>query len=299
MKPKYKILIIDDDESSIDVFEYLLEELNYEVFTLKNSLLALDRVREVSPQLIILDWIMPEKSGIEVLKEIKANSELSDIPIIISTGVRTDSGDLKTALDSGAFDFVRKPIDEIELAARVASAISTFEYIKQIVDMQIEVADQKLLLSETKAKLLQNELDKKERELIASTISILHNKKLIDNIKSDVLQSDVFDLSSTRNPFLKILSKYEHESNSFNWQMFETRFTELNMEFYKNLRFQFPELTSNEMRLCAFYKIGLSSKEIAILNFSNYEAVRKAVYRIRKKMQMNDKTSLMLFLQDY
>jgi DNA-binding NarL/FixJ family response regulator len=81
--------------------------------------------------------------------------------------------------------------------------------------------------------------------------------------------------------------------------MFEKRFTELNVEFYKNLRTTYPMLSSNELRLCAFYKIGLSAKEISILIYSSYDAIRKAVYRIRKKMQISEKTELALFLQDF
>lgn len=294
-----KILIIDDEEESIAVLEYLLEELNYEVHSIQHPLLAIETIRKVAPQLIILDWIMPEKSGIQVLQEIKSFPDLVNIPVIISTGIRINSADLKTALDAGAFDFVRKPIDEIELSARVASAISTFEYMRKIVEMQIEAAEQELRLAETKSKLLQNELDKKERELIASTISVLHNKKLINTIKEDLLSNETNVDEANKKQVLKFLTKYENVANSFNWQMFEKRFTELNVEFYKNLRFRFPDLTSGELRLCAFYKIGLSSKEIAILNYSNYEAVRKAVYRIRKKMKITDKTELTLFLQEF
>jgi CheY-like chemotaxis protein/DNA-binding CsgD family transcriptional regulator len=294
-----KILIIDDESESIDVLQYLLEELKYEVHSLMQPELAIATIKNIAPQLIILDWIMPVKSGIEVLNDIKKDSEIADIPIIISTGVRTQSDDLKTALDSGAFDFVRKPIDETELAARVASALSTFDYIKKIIVMQIQANEQDLKLAETKARLLENELDKKERELIASTISLLHNKKLINTIKDDVLEDTTIVDEASKNQLLRILTKYENVANTFNWQMFEKRFTELNIEFYKNLRAKYPLLTSNELRLCALYKIGLSSKEVSILLYSNYEAIRKAVYRIRKKMQISDKTELSLFLQNF
>ncbi len=294
-----KILIIDDEEDSIAVLEYLLEQLNYEVHSIQRPSLAKKTIEQVQPQLIILDWMMPEKSGIEVLKELKSDPDTADIPIIISTAIRTNSADLKIALDAGAFDFVRKPIDEIELAARVASAISTFDYMRKIVEMQMITAEQDLQLAETRSKLLQNELDKKERELIASTISVLHNKKLINTIKDDLLESDKNLNEQNKKQLFAVLQKYENMANSFNWEMFEKRFTELNVEFYKNLRLRFPDLTSGELRLCAFYKIGLSSKEISILNYSNYEAVRKAVYRIRKKMQISDKTELTLFLQEF
>ncbi|MEI7677250.1 MAG: response regulator [Bacteroidales bacterium] len=294
-----KILVIDDESESIDVLQYLLEELKYEVHSLMQPELAIATIKNIAPQLIILDWIMPVKSGIEVLNDIKKDSEIADIPIIISTGVRTKSDDLKTALDSGAFDFVRKPIDETELAARVASALSTFDYIKKIIVMQVQANEQDLKLAETKARLLENELDKKERELIASTISLLHNKKLINTIKDDVLEDTTIVDEASKNQLLRILTKYENVANTFNWQMFEKRFTELNIEFYKNLRAKYPLLTSNELRLCALYKIGLSSKEVSILLYSNYEAIRKAVYRIRKKMQISDKTELSLFLQNF
>lgn len=296
---KHRILIIDDDEGSIAVLEDILELLNYEVSHTQQPVLSVEMARKVMPQLIILDWIMPERSGIQVLQELKSHPDLAPIPVIISTGVRIDSYDLKIALDSGAFDFMRKPIDEIELTARVASAIATFEYMRQIVEMQREVAAQEIALIETNARLLQNELDKKERELIASTINVLHNTKLINTIKEDLMTDNSLLDDKTKKLFVKILSRYENVTNSFNWQMFEKRFTELNIQFYKNLRQRYPNLSAGELRLCAYYKIGLSSKEIAILNYSNYEAIRKAVYRIRKKLNLPEKTELSLFLQDF
>ena len=71
--------------------------------------------------------------------------------------------------------------------------------------------------------------------------------------------------------------------------MFEKRFTELNREFYNKLNVQFPDLSTGEQRLCAFFKLGLSTKEIAIINYSSYEAIRKTIYRIRKKLNQNEK----------
>jgi AraC family transcriptional regulator, chitin signaling transcriptional activator len=93
------------------------------------------------------------------------------------------------------------------------------------------------------------------------------------------------------------LSKYESLSTSFNWTLFEKRFTELHHDFYAQLSQKYPDLTQHEIKLCAYTRLGLNKKEIALLMYSSYEAVRKSTYRIRKKMNIRQTMELTLLLQ--
>ena len=100
-----KILIIDDEPDSIAVFDLLLTNLNYEVLSESNPLNALEMIQATLPDLVILDWLMPQMEGIEVLSKIKSTLEIKEIPVIISSGIRTQSTNLQTALSLGAIDF--------------------------------------------------------------------------------------------------------------------------------------------------------------------------------------------------
>ena len=294
-----KILIIDDEQDSIDVFELILNSLNYEVVSITNPLDAIQTILNSIPDLIILDWLMPQKEGIEVLKEIKNTSQLSEIPVIISSGIRNHSNNLNEALSYGAIDFIKKPIDEIELEARVKSAIKIFDYLKETREMQNEIHNKEIEISEAKTIHYQNELNKKNREMLVSAVNIFQNKKLINVIKSEIFK-EISDISETHKlQLIRVLDRFENISNSINWDLFELRFTELNENFYNKIQIEFPNLSNNEVRLCALLKLGLSPKEIATINYSSYEAIRKALYRIRKKIKIQEKNDLNMFFQAY
>lgn len=294
-----KILIIDDEPDSIEVFELLLTNLNYEVVSESNPLNAIKMIQTTQPDLVILDWLMPQMEGIEVLRNIKSRLEIKEIPVIISSGIRTQSSNLQTALSVGAIDFLKKPIDEIELEARVASAIKLYDYLRNTQKMQQEIHAKEMQIEQNKALFYQNELNKKNREMLVSAVTIFQNKKLVSILKSEIFD-EISELSEEHKSLVaKVLDRYENISSSINWDMFEKRFTELNSEFYNKLNVEFPDLSTGEQRLCAFFKLGLSTKEIAIINYSSYEAIRKAIYRIRKKLNQNEKIDLNLFFQAF
>ncbi len=294
-----KILIIDDEPDSIEVFELLLTNLNYEVVSESNPLNAIKMIQTTQPDLVILDWLMPQMEGIEVLRNIKSTLEIKEIPVIISSGIRTQSSNLQTALSVGAIDYLKKPIDEIELEARVASAIKLYDYLRNTQKMQQEIHAKEMQIEQNKALFYQNELNKKNREMLVSAVTIFQNKKLVSILKSEIFD-EISELSEEHKSLVaKVLDRYENISSSINWDMFEKRFTELNSEFYNKLNVEFPDLSTGEQRLCAFFKLGLSTKEIAIINYSSYEAIRKAIYRIRKKLNQNEKIDLNLFFQAF
>lgn len=294
-----KILIIDDESDSIAVFELLLTNLHYEVKSVSNPLNAINMIHETQPDLIILDWLMPEMEGIDVLNKLKKIPEINEIPVVISSGIRTESANLHTALSLGAIDFIRKPIDEIELEARVASAIKIYDYLRETKKMQYEIHSKEMEIEQGKALFYQNELNKKNREMLVSAINIFQNKKLVSILKTEIFD-EIGELSDEHKSLvIKVLDRYENISSSINWDMFERRFTELNNDFYNKLKSEFPTLSNGEQRLCAFFKLGLSTKEIAIINYSSYEAIRKAIYRIRKKLNQSEKVDLNLFFQAF
>lgn len=119
---KNTVLIIDDNVNNVRLLQDILEDEDYEVFTLNSGIPVLETVRKVKPELILLDIMMPEVDGFEVCQALKADLEVQDIPVIMVTA-KVEGKDLKYALEIGAVDYIKKPIDEDEVVARVESAL--------------------------------------------------------------------------------------------------------------------------------------------------------------------------------
>ena len=134
-----KILIVDDQPDNLDAIVRFIEEDHspYELLQALSAEIALSIAKKEIPDLIITDWEMPEMDGIDLIKALKSYKETKDIPVIMCTGVMLDSSDLKTALDAGAIDYIRKPIDKVELLARINSVLrlaNSFKEIKELND---------------------------------------------------------------------------------------------------------------------------------------------------------------------
>jgi len=119
---KSRILAVDDSDMNLRFITLLLEREGFEVFTTTDSLEALPLAVQNTPQLILLDVVMPGIGGLEVLRMLKQNSLTKDIPVLFATA-RSRGEDVKDALEAGAFDYLKKPLDEVEVVARVRSAL--------------------------------------------------------------------------------------------------------------------------------------------------------------------------------
>jgi DNA-binding response OmpR family regulator len=101
-----RILLVNDEEDLVDVCKMLLEEAGYEVDTLTDGRHALEVARKRGPDLIILDWIIRESTGEEVLRQLRTDSELSRIPVLMVSAIH--HGEM-TARTYGANAFLKKP----------------------------------------------------------------------------------------------------------------------------------------------------------------------------------------------
>jgi len=129
--PNQKILIVDDEPFNIDYLEQELEELNYATIAASNGLEALNQVSKESPDLILLDIMMPVMDGFEVLKRIKENPCSRDIPVIIISA-NNDLKSIVKGIELGAEDYLPKPFEPTLLQARISSCLAK----KQLHDLQ-------------------------------------------------------------------------------------------------------------------------------------------------------------------
>ncbi len=116
------ILIVDDNEQNVELMQAYLEELDCETLLAYNGKEALEVVDKHLPDLLLLDIMMPQMSGFEVCKRLKADSRTQDIPIIMVTALN-EFGDIERGIDSGTDDFVSKPVNKLELLARVRTML--------------------------------------------------------------------------------------------------------------------------------------------------------------------------------
>ncbi len=120
MKPF--ILIVEDEQALVTLLRYNFEAAGYEVATALDGDEALMAIAERRPDLIVLDWMLPSISGLEVCRQVRRKAETRDVPVIMLTA-RGEEADRVRGLDSGADDYVTKPFSPTELVARVRAVL--------------------------------------------------------------------------------------------------------------------------------------------------------------------------------
>jgi adenylate cyclase len=116
------ILVVDDVPDNVDILQMRLEAQGYEVVTAGDGLEALGKIRELLPDLVLLDVMMPKLDGIETVKRLKADPALPFIPVILVTS-KADASDVIAGLESGGDDYLTKPVDHAALSARVRAML--------------------------------------------------------------------------------------------------------------------------------------------------------------------------------
>ncbi|MFH1857505.1 MAG: two-component system response regulator [Candidatus Omnitrophota bacterium] len=127
MDKKPKILIVDDEEKNLMLLEGILLPQGYETVKAKDGEAALEAVRSSSPDVVLLDVMMPKMNGIEVCRRIKQSEETQMIPVVIVTAL-DGRKDRIGGIEAGADDFLTKPVDGTELTIRVKNLLKVKSY---------------------------------------------------------------------------------------------------------------------------------------------------------------------------
>ncbi len=133
VKIKTRILAVDDSQITLEFLDTILTAQGFEIKVLLDGKKTLQMVREFTPDIILLDIVMPEISGLEICKQLKAAEDTKNIPILFITA-STDADVLQKTFDSGGTDYVSKPIKIIELMIRIRSALSQAMLFKKILN---------------------------------------------------------------------------------------------------------------------------------------------------------------------
>jgi len=120
MKPK--ILLIEDDQNLTELVRYNLTRENFTVHCESDGEEGLYACTDIFPDLILLDWMLPNLSGIEICRRIRRNDKTRNIPVIMLTA-RAEEDDRIRGLDTGADDYVTKPFSPKELVARIRAVL--------------------------------------------------------------------------------------------------------------------------------------------------------------------------------
>ncbi len=117
------LLIADDDEDILMLVQLRLSRSGFEVIVARDGEEALRLAREHRPDLVVLDWMMPKASGVEVLRELRADVETAEIPVVLLTA-RVSATDIEEGVAAGADDYIVKPFSPQELAVRVQAILA-------------------------------------------------------------------------------------------------------------------------------------------------------------------------------
>ncbi len=119
---KPSVLIVEDETGLVELLRYNLERAGFEVGIANDGEEAMTAIAEHRPDLVLLDWMLPLMSGIEVCRQIRRQADTANLPIIMLTA-RGEEGDRVRGLDAGADDYVAKPFSPTELISRIRAVL--------------------------------------------------------------------------------------------------------------------------------------------------------------------------------
>ncbi len=194
-----KVLIVEDDPIYVRIISHVIENIrpNIQILKSDNGADALKILNDQKPDLILTDWEMPQMSGIEFCKKIHAEQSLENIPVIMCTGINTSSQDIKIAFESGVVDFIRKPIDKIELAARVNSMLKLSESYQTIKAQKEEIEAEKKKSDQLLLNILPQKIadDLKEygetKPKLYKNVTVLYSDIVDFTVKTLQMSSDI------------------------------------------------------------------------------------------------------------
>jgi two-component system phosphate regulon response regulator PhoB len=182
------ILIVEDEPAIVELVSFTLRAAGWNTFAVNNTAEAWEFVQRRTPQLILLDWMLPDQSGLRLLSKIRSDRQFNEIPIIMLTAKSMEE-DKIAGLDHGADDYITKPFSPRELTARIKAllrrkspehaqtALTIGPVVLDPVSCTVKISDQKVDIGHAEYKLLKFFMAHPER--------VFSRSQLLDKVWGD------------------------------------------------------------------------------------------------------------------
>lgn len=161
-------------------------DLPVELVSTPNGKIALSKTIAQIPDVILIDWVMPEMDGLEVTKRLREHEKTKLIPIIMITSKMNTKEDLKNAFDAGVTDFINRPYDKLELLSRIKAALRLSNTYKELIREKQKTEQSLKRLSRINQELLTIQ-EKMEQELVAqknTNRTLMETFELVKQLRS-------------------------------------------------------------------------------------------------------------------
>ncbi len=196
------------------------------------------------------------------------------------------------------FNLKRKSLRQSKALLTTEQELSRIAHEKSLQEQQH--LKEVLVAEEEINRMQKNQLQQKNRELASSALLIIKKNEVLNNVRTMALQALNSDSCDGETCIEELIKEVDDNFNlDEQWELFQRHFEAVHPGFFSRLGKEYPNLTHNELKLCAYLRINLSSKEIAqILNISVDSAITKR-YRLRKKLNLQNESNLIEFLMQF
>lgn len=177
------IYCVEDDISILELLTYTLKQTGYEVKGFNNASSFFSEVHNNKPKLVLLDLMLPDISGIDILKKLNDDVNTNNIPVIILTAKNSEYEKVK-GLDLGADDYITKPFSMIELIARIKVFLRRYEKVKEIIkyrEITLDTKKHSVYINDNKVQLTLKEFEILKK-LMQNIGIVLTRERLLEDI---------------------------------------------------------------------------------------------------------------------
>jgi len=146
---------------------------------------------------------------------------------------------------------------------------------------------------------LEKDLELKHKELTANAMNLIRNIEANSNLFDELSSLNATAKDEQKEKIGKIIRTYKIKSQDKGWKEFELRFGQVHKSFYQNLSKRFPDLSPNDKKICAFLRLNMTSKDIALLTYKSVNTINQARKRLRKKMNLSPEENLITYLSEF